>query len=87
MKLVREATEAAESKKEKEKEAGRGGGAAKEAGSSSPENQFIHGTIALHDKYMQYVLVSEAAWVKQRAVTKCAPTGWLRMRECRTASN
>ena len=57
MKLVREATEAAESKKEKE--AGRGGGAAKEAGSSSPENQFIHGTIALHDKYMQYVLVSE----------------------------
>ncbi|KAI3437587.1 hypothetical protein D9Q98_000040 [Chlorella vulgaris] len=52
MKLVREATEAAESKKEKEKEAGK---AAKEAGSSSPENQFIRGTIGLHDKYMEYV--------------------------------
>ncbi|EFN56087.1 hypothetical protein CHLNCDRAFT_22706 [Chlorella variabilis] len=44
MKLVREATEAAESKKEKEREAG-----------DSPENAFIRGVIALHDKYMEYV--------------------------------
>ena len=33
------------------------GKAAKEAGSSSPENQFIRGIIALHDKYMEYVQV------------------------------
>ena len=116
MKLVREATEAAETKKEKEKEAGtwavggrarrravdalclcllptvcrslrrtvwmvlpspvdcqaacpnhrlppataavsHAGKAAKEGGSASPENQFIRGTIALHDKYMEYVQV------------------------------
>ncbi|WP_289480622.1 cullin, partial [Klebsiella pneumoniae] len=46
------ATEAAESKKEREREAGK---AAKEAGASSPENAFIRGTITLHDKYMEYV--------------------------------
>ena len=40
------------------------GKAAKEAGSSSPENQFIRGIIALHDKYMEYVQVgSEGGWV------------------------
>ena len=33
------------------------GKAAKEAGSSSPENAFIRGVIALHDKYMEYVQV------------------------------
>lgn len=33
------------------------GKAAKEGGSASPENQFIRGTIALHDKYMEYVQV------------------------------
>ncbi len=55
MKLVREATEAAETKKEKEREAGKA--ATREAGSSSPENQFIRGVIALHDKYMEYVQV------------------------------
>jgi hypothetical protein len=37
------------------------GKAAKEAGSSSPENQFIRGIIALHDKYMEYVQVG--GWV------------------------
>lgn len=36
------------------------GKAAKEAGSSSPENQFIRGTIGLHDKYMEYVQVRQA---------------------------
>lgn len=33
------------------------GKAAKEAGSSSPENAFIRGSITLHDKYMEYVQV------------------------------
>lgn len=36
------------------------GKAAKEAGASSPENQFIRGVIALHDKYMEYVQVRGA---------------------------
>lgn len=61
MKLVREATEAAEARKEKaaEKEGGKAGGA-KEPGASSPEGQFIWGVIALHDKYMEYVQESFA---------------------------
>ena len=64
MKLVREASEAAESRKEKEREraaeGGRGGAAAaggREPGSSSPESQFIWGVVRLHDKYMEYVTV------------------------------
>jgi cullin 1 len=53
MRLVRETTEAAETKKEKDREAGK---ASKEAGSSSgPESQFIRGVITLHDKYIEYV--------------------------------
>jgi len=53
LKLVRQATEAAETKKEREKEAGRA--AARAEGGTSPENAFIRGVTRLHDQYMEYV--------------------------------
>ena len=39
----------------------RAGKAAREAGGSSPEGQFIRGVVELHDKYMEYVQVG--GWV------------------------
>jgi hypothetical protein len=51
MKLVKEAASAAETKKEKEKDGGRG---AKESGGGH-EQAFVRAVIALHDKYAGYV--------------------------------
>lgn len=52
LKLVSEAAEAVEAKKEKEKE---GAGRAAKGEGVSPEHAFIRGVISLHDTYMAYV--------------------------------
>jgi cullin 1 len=51
LKLVREATAAGESRKDRDKAAGK---VAKEGG-SSPEHIFIRAVVGLHDKYSEYV--------------------------------
>lgn len=61
------------------------GKAVKEAGSSSPENAFIRGSITLHDKYMEYVQVRYGGGVGRQQTWKAGVLDAASQRNCMCA--